>query len=336
MKGTGLWLCLLVCISILTTITYAESSQTLVIASDSQTQWLSNDGTWKPVSVVPVNPSWAADVQVSNAQWIWPYTYVNSYEKGGPFKFKRVFTIPENAKNIQSTLVITVDDNIYSVKINGKDLGLKKSGHYNSLSTLVTELQPGINVLEFIGENNVTQAAGIDIINNPAGAIFKIDIRYDISSQSVLTPSSELSILNITKTASPKSIKRGQQTTIKIELENTGISELNDIEISDPVDPDFEFISGETQARYARIKPGESRYFQYTVQSISSGKFDLGPAIIQYADKTGNYSVMRSNSPIIEVMLPLTSLTPAKSLNFPMLLSLISLFFMVLFFRKGS
>ena len=53
------------------------------------------------------------------------------------------------------------------------------------------------------------------------------------------------------------------------------------------------------------IKAGESRTFQYTIRSRDTGKFDLGQATATYADEEGNYHTVKSNSPMVEVMVPL-------------------------------
>jgi hypothetical protein len=60
-----------------------------------------------------------------------------------------------------------------------------------------------------------------------------------------------------------------------------------------------------TSAEYGILKPRESRTFQYALRSEDTGKFDLGQATATYADKEGNYHTVKSNSPMVEVLVPL-------------------------------
>lgn len=111
--------------------------------------------------------------------------------------------------------------------------------------------------------------------------------------------------LTITKTASPHSIKQEQKTTVKITVENTGTTTIRDIEVVDTPSNDFDYVKGETSSKYADLKSGESRSFQYTIESIDAGKFDLGQATATYAEGEGNYHTVESNSPMVDVLAPL-------------------------------
>jgi PGF-CTERM protein/uncharacterized repeat protein (TIGR01451 family) len=108
--------------------------------------------------------------------------------------------------------------------------------------------------------------------------------------------------LTLTKSASPHSIKQDQKTTVKITVENTGTTTIKDIEVVDTPPADFEFVSGDTSAKYGSLKPRESRTFQYTLRSGDTGKFDLGHATATYADEEGNYHTVKSNTPLVEVI----------------------------------
>ncbi|MCK4475109.1 MAG: DUF11 domain-containing protein [Methanophagales archaeon] len=113
--------------------------------------------------------------------------------------------------------------------------------------------------------------------------------------------------LSLTKTTSSHSIKQGHKTTVTITIENTGTTTLSDIEVVDSLPADFDFVSGEKSNKYGMLKPGESRTFQYTIQSREAGKFDLGQATATYADEEGNYHTVKSNSAMVEVMAPLVT-----------------------------
>jgi uncharacterized repeat protein (TIGR01451 family) len=326
--------CIFLCIIGLTSGACAENSHSLAVVSDTQTQWLSPDGSWKPVVLPSVQPLWERYIQFPEAQWVWPYTYLDTREKEGPFTFRRVFTLPDNAVNTRGTMTITVDDNLNSVKFNGKDLGLSSYEHFDKYVTTSLLPKAGENTLEFVGENNIAQSVGISATGNPAGAIYRIEITYDLAPATTAAPTAVPVKLNVVKSASPASVKTGQDITVKIDLENTGSTPLNDIEVSDAASSDFDFVSGDIQGRYLSLKPGESRTIQYTIRSKSTGKFDLGAASFRYADATGNYSSRQSNSPMIEVIAPLTSLTPAKSPGLTAVAALVSVVSVAVFFRK--
>ena len=128
----------------------------------------------------------------------------------------------------------------------------------------------------------------------------EIQAHYD--AKRVGSPTTALSVK---KDASTYSIKQEQKTTVKITVENTGTTTIKDIEVVDTLPADFDFVSGDTSAKYDSLKPRESRTFQYTLRSGDTGKFDLCQATATYADDEGNYHTVESNSPLVEVMAPL-------------------------------
>ena len=116
-----------------------------------------------------------------------------------------------------------------------------------------------------------------------------------------------IAALSLTKTASPYSIKQGQKTTVKITVENTGTTTLRDIEVANTLPADFDFISGETSNKYDMLKAGESRTFQYIIQSRDAGKFGICQATATYADEEGNYHTVESDHAMVEVIASLTT-----------------------------
>ena len=111
--------------------------------------------------------------------------------------------------------------------------------------------------------------------------------------------------LTLRKSVTPYSIKQRQKANVIITVENAGTTTLYDIEVVDAPPAEFEFVSGDTSAKYTALKPGESRTFSYVIKSVSAGKFDLGKAKATYADEEGNYHTVESNAPMIEVLAPL-------------------------------
>ena len=109
-------------------------------------------------------------------------------------------------------------------------------------------------------------------------------------------------VLSLTKTATPNSIKQGQTTTITLTVKNTGSTEINDIEIADTNPPDITFIEGETSKTFVSLSPQDSRQFQYEVQLDEAGTFNLEPAVASYSDDEGNYKTIKSKPATIEVI----------------------------------
>ncbi len=111
--------------------------------------------------------------------------------------------------------------------------------------------------------------------------------------------------MKVQKTASPVSIKQGMTTRISITLTNTGPLPLYDIQVLDPVIPEFPRNEGSNQQVFASLQPGETRIITYTVVATKAGSHTLEKASVMYADSTGNYQVIQSNKPGVRVIAPL-------------------------------
>ena len=112
----------------------------------------------------------------------------------------------------------------------------------------------------------------------------------------------KLTALALTKSAAPHSIKQGQTTTITLTVENTGTTEITDIEVADTIPSDLTFVSGETSKTYTSLRPKDSREFQYTIQLNEAGTFNLDPATATYADEQGNYHTAESKTAAVTVI----------------------------------
>jgi len=125
--------------------------------------------------------------------------------------------------------------------------------------------------------------------------------------------------LTLTKSVSPHTIKQGQTTTVTLTVENTGTTELRDIEVADevPAAADLTFVSGETAKKYASLKPEDTRVFQYILETKEAGRFNLGEATATYADEDGNYQTAKSNTATLEVIPALPSPTGSPSAPAP-------------------
>jgi uncharacterized repeat protein (TIGR01451 family) len=140
---------------------------------------------------------------------------------------------------------------------------------------------------------------------------------------------------SLTKSTNPQVVKQNQTETITVTIENTGTTQLSDIEVIDEVPSEFIFLSGDTQTAYSTLKPGESRTIQYNIQSKGSGKFTLDAATARYADQRGNYSTIKSNTPTIEVLTPLVDQPiTTKAPGFNVILCVGGILAAILIFRK--
>lgn len=108
--------------------------------------------------------------------------------------------------------------------------------------------------------------------------------------------------LSISKSAAPHSIKQSQTTTITLTIENSGTTEITDIEVADTIPSDLTFVSGETSKTYTSLRPKDSREFQYTLQLNEAGTFNLDPATATYSDEGGNYHTAESKTATITVI----------------------------------
>ncbi|KAF5410575.1 MAG: DUF2341 domain-containing protein [Euryarchaeota archaeon] len=110
--------------------------------------------------------------------------------------------------------------------------------------------------------------------------------------------------LTITKSPTTHSIRQFQETTITISIENSGITDATDIEITDAIHPSFDLTSGDfpNPLRYDLIRPGETRDLQYTLTAKEGGTFTLDPATVTYADEDGNIQEALSEPASIKVI----------------------------------
>lgn len=201
-----------------------------------------------------------------------------------------------------SHIVATYDEQTMRLYLDGQLIGSKSESfpiHYGSENLWIGKFyQKGKDNKK----GNYFFNGAIDEVAIYSKALTAEEIKAHYLAKRAGSPTTALSL---TKTASPYSIKQDQKTTVKITVENTGTTTIKDREVVDTPPADFEFVSGDTSAKYGILKPRESRTFQYTLRSGDTGKFDLGQATATYADEEGNYHTVKSNSPLVEVMSPL-------------------------------
>ncbi|CAD7773181.1 MAG: hypothetical protein KBONHNOK_00598 [Candidatus Methanoperedenaceae archaeon GB50] len=156
----------------------------------------------------------------------------------------------------------------------------------------------------WIGDGNKVKFSIYDYVDNKRGT-------YDDNAGTLKVEIYPITSLSLGKSVSPHSIKQGQETTVTLTVENTGTTEITDIEVVDTIPSDLTFVSGETSKRYASLRPKDSREFQYTLQLNEPGTYNLDPATATYADEEGNYHTVTSETATIEVI-PSLITTPTQ------------------------
>ena len=140
------------------------------------------------------------------------------------------------------------------------------------------------------------------------GRVDNIRVRKYASSEPTITlappaPATHTA-LTITKSPSLNSIRQFGETVITLSIENSGTTDVTDVEITDRVHPSFDLTSGDfpNPKRYDLIRPGETRDLQYTLTAKESGTFTLDPATVTYADEDGNIQEATSEPVSVKVI----------------------------------
>ena len=128
--------------------------------------------------------------------------------------------------------------------------------------------------------------------------------KYASSEPTTTLEEPKSSALSIKKSATPYSIRQFQDSTITISLENSGTSDITNIEVMDSIHPSFNLINGDfpNPKRYDLIRPGETRDFQYIISAKESGTFTFDLATVTYADEGGNIQEVLSEPISIKVI----------------------------------
>ena len=124
------------------------------------------------------------------------------------------------------------------------------------------------------------------------------------------TSSANGSQMNVTKSVSPWSLKQGSNANVTIILANTGLQPVTDVEILDGTPAGLPVVGGQTQANVQNLGPNETYSLTYTIQASEPGTYLLNATTVMYADATGNYHVISSNTPGIVVLAPLIPPSP--------------------------
>jgi hypothetical protein len=191
------------------------------------------------------------------------------------------------------------DDTILCSAINGADTDTFFVDHCGGLSTYA---------------GNVVYIFTQDTISGGWSKLFfddfhQVDANDKILDYVTFEPTVTLSppkssSLSITKSATPYSLRQFQESTIKVLIENSGTSDVKDIEVMDSIHPSFDLTGGDfpDPKKFDSIRAGEARELQYTIRSKESGAFTLEPATATYADSEGNIQEVKSEPVSIKVV----------------------------------
>jgi hypothetical protein len=109
-------------------------------------------------------------------------------------------------------------------------------------------------------------------------------------------------VVQITKEAAPVRIIVGKKSTVTLTIRNDLPGSISDVEIADAALPDGlkgEIISGNVDKP---ITTGSSYTVSYDVTADKTGSYKLGAAQITFADATGNYQKLSSDTVTVTVI----------------------------------
>gem|GEM_PF-2416027 len=141
--------------------------------------------------------------------------------------------------------------------------------------------------------------------------LLRRNVSKQVANITILEPQT-LSVV-VTKTISPQSIRQFQESTITLEIENVGRTEITDILINDSeYPPNFDLI-GENfhhSQKYDIIEPGETEEINYMIRAKEGGTFSLGPCNVTFADKDHNIQEVKSKPVSLKVIPSITESQP--------------------------
>jgi hypothetical protein len=109
--------------------------------------------------------------------------------------------------------------------------------------------------------------------------------------------------VRVYKSVNPAVMADNQTTTVEVTVENTGKDIIKNLTITDATIPDG-FIAGKGNMTLTvpLLKAAESRSLHYTMQSVTSGRYILDAATVQFDNGTANSTQIPSNFPVVEVI----------------------------------
>ena len=219
-------------------------------------------------------------------------------------------------ETVSKTSYWSSDGNWHNYKITATPNKLEVYEDDSSKGVLTSNIPNSVNLYPFI---KAIMNGELTTANN-IGDWDWIIVRKFTSSEPTINVGNEqpvsTPILSVTKTTSPQSIKQGQTSTVTISVENTGTTDISDIEIADTMPSDVSFVSGEISKKYTTLRPKDVREFQYVVRINDVGTFNLDPAQATYADDEGNYYSTESNAPSIKTIASLDSSSNQETSNY--------------------
>jgi hypothetical protein len=163
-----------------------------------------------------------------------------------------------------------------------------------NVSDLVNKGAPNEVVIENIGDEVAAQ------YTEPK------DIEFYKAATIVINPikleGKGVDVVQVTKEAAPVRIIVGKKSTVTLTITNNLPGSITDVEIRDAALPSGlsgEIISGKVDKP---IAPGSSYTVSYDVTADKTGSYKLGAAQITFADATGNYQKLSSDTVTVTVI----------------------------------
>jgi uncharacterized repeat protein (TIGR01451 family) len=124
-----------------------------------------------------------------------------------------------------------------------------------------------------------------------------------VPEYTVLPAVADSGTVKVYKSIFPAVMGENQNTTVKVTVENTGTDMVKNLTIDDGTVPEgFTRGEGNTMLKVPILKAAESRSLHYSLHSVTSGKYLLDPAAVQFENGTANATQINSNAPVAEVI----------------------------------
>lgn len=264
-----------------------------------------DDSSWQNVNVLgipPVRP-WKeiTNMEGTYAQWI-----------GGNQENERFFRkiIPIKGEIISGSLKITADSN-YTLFINGKLVG-KDSGED---AWKVAEIY---DIKKYLTEGNNIIAVNVSGKTLKEGLLVDATIKTSYQRKPVLddkdinSETKKSQDVIVQKFLDYNYITLSQKVNVTIIIQNSGDSDIKEIEVVDKIIPNIEVISGNfpNHKKYDIIHPKESKKINYVIRAKDEiGEFNLDPVTITYIDDEGKKETKSSDAIFIMIS---SGTTPAQ------------------------
>ena len=120
--------------------------------------------------------------------------------------------------------------------------------------------------------------------------------------------------LEITKNM-PEEIHMSDTVRVQVSIRNSGLTNLNSIQVSDSFNEEFELLDSVTFDKTVSLKPGEqvAGFFEYSLKPIETGEFTAPETTAEFKAANGKTYTVSSNEPEYDIEGPNIALTKSIS-----------------------